>query len=169
MSSPLVKRGTLRHDTTEVEGVSLTMLAWKDQMGDFNRIYLRDDKVLRIEIDIDYNLTLGEVVDEYGPPEYVYVYADGSLEYFVFLDYPTQGFEVKSYTYAPDVKNYADHNKGIGLVSRDLEVTEVIYFAPTSLRELLEEVLLLPPDGVKYHIANSYEWTGFGQVNLAQP
>jgi hypothetical protein len=44
-----------------------------------------------------------------------------------------------------------------------------IYFSPTSLKSLFEEVLLLPPDAVDYHLSNHHEWTGFGPVKLAQP
>jgi hypothetical protein len=119
-NSPFVRKGTLRHDPIEKEGAPLTMFAWRDQEGDFNRIYFRDGKVLRIEIGLDYDLTLGQVVDKYGPPEYVYTYARGSFEYFVFFSYPTQGLEVQSYLSAPDASNY--------IVSRDTGIVSNFSF-----------------------------------------
>jgi hypothetical protein len=166
--SPFVKKGTLQYDSTEQEGVLLAMFAWRDQGGDYNRIYLRDGKVLRIKIEIDYDLTLGEVVDKYGSPEYVYAYTRDGLNYLVSLSYLDLGLEVNSYTYSPDADKYIV-SKDIGIVSKDLKVEDVTYFSPTSLRGLLEEVLLLSPDGVEYHMTNRHEWTGFDQVKLAQP
>jgi hypothetical protein len=166
-SSSLVRKGTVRCDSAEQEGVLLTMCAWRDQKGDFNRLYLHDGKVLRIEIELDYDLTLGEVVDEYGPPEYVYAEAGGSFEYAVFLLYPTQGLGFTSYVFAPDAAKYIV-SRDIGIVSKELKVEEAIYFSPTSLRELFEEVLLLSPSRVEHHVINSREWSDFGQVELAQ-
>jgi hypothetical protein len=165
-NSPYIKRGTLKHDMTERGGVPLSVFTWRDQGGVLNRTYLQDGKVLQMEIGLDYHVTLGEIVDKYGSPEYVYAYTDWHAEYNVLLIYPAQGLEVQSYTYSTEIQKYL-RGVDVAVISRDMKATDVTYYAPTTLRKSLEDVFLLPSDAVEYHIANSHKWTGFGQVRLA--
>ena len=88
------------YDLTEWEGVPLGMFYWRARGKTFSRAYLRDGTVLRVEIDLDYDLTLGETVDKYGPPESVYAYVGRaeSLWQDISFDYPSIGFTVDSYS-----------------------------------------------------------------------
>jgi hypothetical protein len=167
--SPFVRENTLGLDLTEQRGVPLTMFSWQGQGEDLNRIYLRDGQVLRIEINLDYELTLDTVVEKYGQPDSVYAYVRCTefFGYLVFFDYPTQGLRFSSFSY-PVNRDDVVVREGIGLLSGDLIVNEVIYYAPTSPQNMLSEVFLLPADGVEYYLTNMQEWQGFGYVRLAE-
>jgi hypothetical protein len=152
-----------------MRGQSLILLSWRGQGKQPNRIYLKDNKVLSIEIQLDYELTLEEVVDMYGPPEYIYAYFYGveSQGYEVKLDYPAQGLGFTSDTFPIRRKDYTV-DVGVGVLSQDLLVTEVFYFAPTSMEGMLSDVFLQPSDRVEDYLTNGQKWKGFGSVRLAE-
>jgi len=165
-NSPFVKKGTLDYSLTEEAGVPLVIFSWQARGRHPNRICLRDGTVLRIEIDLDYDLTLGEIVDKYGPPESVYAFVGVADFYWhsISFDYPDTGLTLQSFS----LINPEDVADGTILVSEDMKITSAYYYAPTSLRNMLSEVFLLSPDRVEYHIANSQEWQGFGRVKIAE-
>lgn len=166
-NSPFVKEGSVYQGLDEQGGVPLTTFSWQSRGKPKNWIYLRDGQVLRVHINLDYDLTLGEIVDKYGSPEAVEASLRGSgeLRYSVSVYYPTRGllFSTTSYSFDPSVP---DATKRF-VVSEDLAMTGVLYFAPTSLRGLFSEVMLAPPDMVEYIVTNSQEWQGYGPVDLA--
>lgn len=69
--SPFVRKGSVEHSLTEQDGIPLTTFSWQAQGKPKNWIYLRDGKVLRVRINLDYALTLDEIVEKHGPPEAV--------------------------------------------------------------------------------------------------
>lgn len=167
-NSPFVKQGTLNRRLTEVRGVPLVMFAWSSwqaRVEDPNRVYLRDGKVLLIEIKLNYDLTLGEIVNKYGPPASLFA-TIGVADFFwyeVTFDYPSQGLTLRSFS----LVNPEDVADGTVPLSEDMKITAVYYYAPTSLQDALNEVFLLTPDGVKYGVANRQEWQGFVRIKAA--
>jgi len=164
-NTPFVKEGTLNYSLTEQAGVPLIMFSWRSPSDNTNRIYLRDGKVLRIEIELDYDLTLSRIVEKYGPPQSVYAFVGPTDTYWLSIsfDYPAIGLTLESFS----VINPAEIVDGAVVVSEDTKITRAYYYAPTSLQDMLSEVFLFSPDWVKYHLANSQEWRGFGPVKLA--
>ena len=170
-NSPWVKPGTVSSGGTEYAGVPGLAFAWKDRGRKerlklvWNRIRLRDGKVSLVEINLDYDLTLGEVVSRYGPPEGVYARLVGGKEvitYEVILDYPARGLEFSSYSF-PDNLDDIRVRTGVGIVTEDLKVTAVYYYAPTSLESALRDVFLYPPERVEAMLGDEQAWPGFGE------
>ena len=167
--SSLLQGGcSVNRSLTEREGVPLTVLSWQSPSGKGNWVYLRDDQVLWIYAGLERELTLGEIIDEYGPPESVYatLIRTGYLRYHINVDYPSQGmgFSTSLHPCDPDNVNCEDSM----MLSEDVVMTRAIYFAPTSLEGMYSEVLLLPPDRVEHHLTNHQEWNGFGHIKVAR-
>jgi hypothetical protein len=162
-----VRKDTLKYESTEEAGVPVDLFYWQAKSEHYNRILLRDQVVLRMEIQVDHNWTLGEVVDKFGPPEYVYALIDGeeSLGYLVEFFYPALGLEFESATFPIKRADYTSGGKGI--VSEKLKVTRAVYFVPTSLEGMLSETYLAPPDAVARYMVDIHEWEGFGKIELA--
>jgi len=164
--NPFVKEGTLEYELTEWRGVQLGQFSWQARSERYNRVYLRDGKVLRIQIRIDHDWTLGEAVDKFGPPEGVFadIYRES---YRVEFYYPTQGLIFESFMLPVDRQVYLGDGKGI--LQEDMKVTQATYFAPTSLEGMISEVYLYSPDDdMEGWLANIHEWQGFGEVELAR-
>lgn len=179
-NSPFVEKGTVRYSLTEESGVPLVVFSWQARGGDYiylqngvvwqmerwNYIYLRDGKVLRIEIGLHGRVTLGEIVDKYGPPERIsaFVSVADFYWYHITIDYPSQGLRLESFSLV-DPKEVAS---GTISVTREMRITGACYYEPTSfLEKALGEAFLLPPDRVADYIAGSQEWAGFGRIKIA--
>jgi hypothetical protein len=163
---PSVNKDTLTYGVLG-EGGPFWTFRWQSEGERMNRIHLLGEKVLRIEISLDYDSTLGEVVDEYGSPERVYVpiCAEDHRDR-IFIDYPSSGLQFST-PLSIDLGN--DTVETSVVLSETLAMADVVYFAPTSLREMLSEVFLLSPDEVDCRMDNSYEWPGFGRITIAEP
>ena len=158
-----VKEGTLEYELTEERGIQLGFFYWQARSEHYNRVYLRDGKVLRIQIMIDHDRTLGEAVDKFGPPEGVFadIYRES---YRVEFYYPTQGIEFESNMLPVDRQVYLGDGKGI--LQEDMKVTRAIYFAPTSMDGMVSEAYLYSSYDMEGWLANIHEWEGFGEVEL---
>jgi hypothetical protein len=167
-SSSFVRKDTLKYESTEEAGIPVGLFYWQAKSERYNRILLRDQVVLRMEIRVDHAWTLGETVEKFGPPGYVYAVIEGEEDfvYVVVLYYPAQGLVFESATFPIKKADYTFGEKGI--VSEDLRVTQAIYFAPTSLEGMITEVYLYPPDMMEDWLAEVHEWEGFGKVELAR-
>jgi hypothetical protein len=104
---------------------------------------------------VDHDWTLGDVVDKFGPPEYIQVYTDCEEDCVNVVDlfYPGQGLVFESVTQGGST--------GKSIVSEDLGVTRGVYFAPTTLEGMMSEVYFRPPDRAAKWLANIREWKGF--------
>jgi hypothetical protein len=163
--SPFVREGTLEYELTEERGIQLGFFSWQARSELYNRIYLRDGKVLRIEIRTDHDWTLGEAVDKFGPPEGVFadIYRES---YRVDFYYPAQGLRFVSFMLLIDRQVYLGDGKGV--LQEDMKVTRAVYSAPTSLEGMVSEVYLYSPDDMEDWLADIHEWQGFGEVELAR-
>jgi hypothetical protein len=167
MHDSSINKDTVEYGLVGEGGAPLLTFRWQDQDGRINKVRLRDGKVLRIEISLDYDLTLEEIVDEYGPPERIYVpVCAEDHQDRVFIDYPSSGLQFST----PLSIDFANDpvEKSVAL-SEALVMADVVYFAPTSLREMLSKVFLLSPDEVDCRMSNSHEWQGFGRVTITEP
>jgi hypothetical protein len=69
--SPYVKEDSLGVTPTERAGVPHVIYGWQGRGKMLNRVYVREGKVFHIKLTLDYKLTLGEAVQEFGHPESV--------------------------------------------------------------------------------------------------
>lgn len=165
--NPFVALWTLECGEYKESDIPVTICGWfpkRRYINDRNRIYLRDGKVLRIEIHHLNYLTLGEIVDKYGPPQCIHAYS-GAAEFFyygVILDYPSRGLSVKSFS----LVNPQDIADGTAPLTRDQKVTTAVYYAPAPIEDVLREAFLLPQEVVQSYLANCQEWEGFGRIRL---
>jgi hypothetical protein len=152
--SPLVREGTLEHEPTLEGEVPVYLFYWQARGEFYNRIVLRDDTVLRLQIWLDHDWTLGDAVDKFGPPEYVYEILDceEGCVYGVDFYYPTQGVSLESIT---------DCYQGQGRITSDLKVMQAAFFAPTTLEGMVSEVYLCPPERMERCLDEIRAWTGF--------
>jgi len=169
-NSPFVRLDTLESEAMTVKDHNLIEYAWRDYGRDeqYNRLYLQGGRVLFIELDVDYRLSFGDVVSRFGPPEGVYAFAmmKEFLNYSVVFDYPSRGLEFTSFSHP---KLVASFQEGYGVITENLRVTDVRYYAPTSLENALRDVFLYSDENVSMMLRDEQEWLGFGQrVRLAQ-
>jgi hypothetical protein len=165
--SPYVKEDSLGVTPTERAGVPHVIYGWQGRGKMLNRVYVREGKVFHIKLTLDYKLTLGEAVQEFGHPETVYAHLDGNGGYSVVFEYPTQGLTLDSYTW-PEDNVYIAIDRGVGPVSEEMLVTWVSYYAPTSLECALRDVFLFGPAKVAYFMDHAQDWDGFGPVSLTE-
>ncbi len=169
-SSPFVQVTTLNYDLVEQNGVQLDIFTWKARGKLYNSVYLRDDRVLRIEIALDYDLTLGDIVDRYGFPETIHIdrgQPDMSW-YWITVDYFSRGLTVEGYMrIGPDDAAKFEVNDTVWL-SEGAKVTKAIYYEPMSMPDVLRQVFLLSPDQIDRSLAIRQEWQGFGYVKFVK-
>ncbi len=164
-NSLYVKDGSLHYSTLEEGGVPLVVFSWQDREGRPNQIYLRENRVLRIEIGLDYDLALGEIVERYGPPEGVHA-SVGVADFYwcdVDFDYPSLGLTLESFS----LIDPEDIVEGTISVTDETEITSVVYYTPTSMRGMLREVFLFSSDQAEDFLAHIQEWDGFGRIVVA--
>lgn len=172
--SPWVKANTLDSTPTIMNEIPVLIIGWEDRgrglretlRDAFNSVQVTDGKASLITIYLDYDLSLGEVVAKYGPPEGVYALETRSFGCKAILDYPAKGLTFSSYSPSVDYEDVFPR-KGVGVLSEDLKVTSVAYYAPTSLESALRDVFLLYPDRIERMLSDEQPWQGFGEVKLA--
>lgn len=125
--------------------------------GEGGQLYIRDGVVYLMYKTPEINLTLGQVVSKYGPPEKVATYI-GQMEklvYSFFLYYPSKGLIFGSLTPIEPGREKAS-------VTEDWRVTWIRYFAPTTLEGYLEVTQPDRPDHHAYVLRSVEDWQGFG-------
>lgn len=176
-SSPFVTAGSVKEEIADEGGVAVRVFTWysrgygrrKPLRYAPNRLCSRDGKVTRIEIHLDYSLTIEEVVAEYGSPTYTYAYLGikEGVEYHITLDYPEKGLTFSSYTY-PASMHKVSKQVGTGLVPGDLKITTAYYYVPTSIEAAMADAFHYPPDVIPMILRDIQEWPGLeGEVSLA--
>ncbi len=135
----------------------------------YNRIFLRGGTVLYVRLHPDQHITLGDVVAKLGPPDRVHASLGGyeARGYQVTVDYPALGVTVACFMYPVDPDEVLQ-GPGAGRLSADMPVTEIIYYAPRPLPELLSDVFCYPPKSVSAFLEDSHSWPGFTAVPLGR-
>ncbi len=125
------------------------------------RLYFgADGKLQKIALNPD-SLILGSVIDFFGPPEHAWAYylpGDG-IAYASTLYYPTQGIIV-------DVRDKPRNTIGTGgleSITRDLRISEIKFFAPTSIERVLGTIETWSPDNVSHIESRLKSWPGFDE------
>jgi hypothetical protein len=163
--SPYVRKDSLDYHIAEWKvGGEYDWFSWHSRsMKYYNRLYIREGKVVLVQIHPDYTLTLGQVVDKFGPPERVYAtLAGGGAALTVQVDYPAQGLRFTGQWPVSDRSRVAG---GTALITEDLRIVDVYYFVPGSLEDLLRASVGTPWE-VEEYLNRSQEWKGFGRVPL---
>jgi hypothetical protein len=120
-----------------------------------------------ISIGLDHDeLTLGNVVDMYGPPEAVY--ARAKLDFFrytVDLYYLAQGMLFTGIAYPVDSEDALIDSK-TGILAPDMSVNAAYYFTPGAYDGVLRDAYQLDEERISAVMGALQPWQGFGQVNL---
>lgn len=167
--NPTVRKRSVEYDQTSVDGIPLEVFSWTGSGTGLNRLYLQNGIVIRIDLRIQYDLTLEDLVNKYGAPEQVYTRLSGTdfWNYLVVFSYPSLGIQVSSFQSRIDPDKFVVQ-PGIGLLSESFVVNDVVYFEPMSYQDMLINVFFLGEDGAEYWMRNSHPWQGFGQTPLAK-
>ena len=162
-NSPFVRKGSLSYNLTG----AYNWFSWHGHsIKYYNRLYIRERKVVLIQVHPDYTLTLGQVVGKFGPPERVYAtLAGGGAALTVQVDYPAQGLRFTGQWPISDRSRVAG---GTALITEDLKIVDAYYFVPGSLEDLLRASVGTPWE-VEEYLNRSQEWKGFGHVPLDWP
>ncbi len=118
----------------------------------------------------DDDLTLGQIVDKYGPPESISaeLYPWGDIlayTYIITLNYPARGFLFEG-RYGPVDEDEVLTPEGLGQVNPEMHVTNVYYFTPNSFERVLRGAFRLDNANIQSVLRNSHPWEGFGEVEL---
>lgn len=167
--NPTVRKRSVEYDQTSVDGIPLEVFSWTGSGTGLNRLYLQNGIVIRIDLRIQYDLTLEDLVNKYGAPEQVYTRLSGTdfWNYLVVFSYPSLGIQVSSFQSRIDPDKFVVQ-PGIGLLSQSFPINDVVYFEPMSYQDMLINVFFLGEDGSEYWMRNSHTWQGFGQTPLAK-
>lgn len=158
--NPTVRQSTLGYELTEEVGVPIGLFGWLAKGELWNRIVFHNETVVRMEIFVDHDWTLGEAVDKFGSPKYVVSYTYDGHEgdgFAVVVYYPDQGLKFHSSTYP-----YKRDKYGNTRITRNLKVTMGVYFAPTTMEGMLSEAYLCSPEKMEDCRPDDIrEWEGF--------
>ena len=175
--SALVRADTIHSRPQEERGKPLTEIEWSGWAKYPSKLFLHNNRVLRIDIYLDQGPTLGQIVERYGPPERVEASLAYPPLYSVVLDYPAHGLTVISHHYPEELPPFSSSRSfqerflvddRAGKLEEAFRVTWATYYAPTTLRAALRDVFHFSAEDVEESVAQAYPWHGFGQVPLSQ-
>lgn len=152
--SPYIRQDTLREAGTEEWG-GVTW-EWRAQGRRLQpSISWQNDVVQEITLGLTYDLTVGEIVNKYGPPEALSAGLGGVPEHWYWiadLYYPQRGLQFKAYT-----REYST------LFEPTTEVGGALLFVPMSLEERVT-VVFNDPAIVSRVISTIRPWQGYGNL-----
>lgn len=152
-NSPYIKSGSIvQSGTTELGGC---VWSWR---GPNRRwppgLSWKNGVVVNIELGLTIDLSMQEVIDKFGYPEFIDSGGGGTPEHWywiVNLYYPTQG--IKFVVYTSEYSNVLKENSEVGAV---------LLYDSTTMREMMTE--LEAEDGSLVWSGFS-EWQGYGNVS----
>lgn len=165
--SPFVRKDSLDYAIANWKtGGDYDWFVWHGRNKKYrNALYLREGKVELIRIHPDYTLTLGQIIDKFGPPERVYVGLGlGGNLLIAYLDYPAQGLRFTAEWPVSDRTERGMVSSGVALLTEEREVVDVAYFVPGPLEEVLQNPYLDAPAEVEEYLKRAQEWEGFGRI-----
>jgi len=168
-NSPWVRKGSVSRVPREGLGPGDSEIVWEDRdvSNGMNRAYVVHFRLVLISIGLDHDqLTLGNVVDMYGPPEAVY--ARAKLDFFrytVDLYYLAQGMRFTGIAYPVASEDVLIDSK-TGILEPDMSVNAAYYFAPGAYDDALRDAYQLDEERISAVMGALQPWQGFGQVNL---
>jgi hypothetical protein len=143
---------------------SRTVIQWQTPCGASQRVdnflLIRDDMLSVIMVCLDYELTLAQSLETYGPPESFRANRKGgsSIDAEVILFHPTLGLASRL-ELKPSAEGYE--------LRPDGKVMRVWYFAPTSLDGLSGLAGWIPfPDKRENAEIVLQDWQGYGFIEL---
>lgn len=128
--------------------------------GSHGEIVIRDGIVFELFLEPDFYLTLSNLMDRFGAPDYLFIQSTGGniVCYETHLYYPDRGIML----YLHECEKIGGEEQ-IRVISGEELVTNIVYFEPST--KSYEEVLLelwQPYDETAQHIsAYSEPWDGF--------
>ena len=119
-----------------------------DAAGQLKKIVLNPDGVI-----------LHEAIDSFGPPDYAWArYLPGDRPtYALTLYYPSRGITL-------DVRDEPTMSTNTsGNIAEDMRVSEIRFFAPTTIDQVLNDIDAWSPENVEYIRTHLQPWPGFGE------
>jgi hypothetical protein len=112
--------------------------------------------VNEITLGLPFNLSVDEVLDEFGNPEAVSIWRGGIPEHWYWIIdmlYPQAGIQVKAYT-----KDFSS------IIESSSEVGVVILFSPTTIENRINKIY--PDPNVRSTIRLYSTWKGYGDLEI---
>jgi hypothetical protein len=142
---------------------SVTGYGWGAENDFHGEVYLRSGHLIRISLNnIKSGLTIGHVVDNIGPPDWVLLVANlrDPVLYYFQLDYPQMGFSVG----IEDLKSVAqlghDLSSGIKL-ERRMSIDWIECYSPDQMETVLENDFFLSEANTSVLMQARTTWSGF--------
>lgn len=165
-TNPHVDQASIREQQITGDRVQVDWLG-HGLFSNFSGLFLRHDVVELIDLrGMRNRLTLGQVVEKYGPPEKVaawYAWGGGTA-YYVRLYYPSKGLVL-----FVDTRPRASPLGDTDVIAEDMTVTEVLYVAPTSTIEdlFLRDLMPVESEQGSRMMEKLQDWQGFGPITLS--
>ncbi len=111
------------------------------------------------------NITLGQAIEKYGEPEYVFSEMNPNSSDWgaVTFLYPKKGV---TFSYA----THFEKNKYRGILRPETPITSISYFLPENYQEIYERFYINPPEWTAEVVnASIYPWDGYGIISEKYP
>jgi len=163
-TNPHVDQASIREQQITGDRVQVDWLE-RGLFSGLGLLFLRNDVVERIYLRMRCNITLGQVVEKYGPPEKVaawYARAAGTA-YYIRLYYPSKGL-----LFFVDTRPIASPTADTDVITEDMVITDVLYYAPTSIEDLLlSDLMPVESEEGPHMLKKLQDWQGFGPITLS--
>jgi hypothetical protein len=172
---PFVSQESFKTDTYR-QGIDY--LFWRftgDASGEGGLYFDSDGRLQKIEL-TPRGLELGMTIDAFGPPESVqafylppvgeYLPSGGEIGYALTLYYPSKGIVIEVRD-----KPRGDPEAKVESITRDLRVTDIKLFSPTSVESFLRDIDDWSQQNIDYILDHLQPWPGFGDrvINIESP
>ena len=141
--------------------ISWESTAWWIGKAEPNALIVQGDTLMVISIQLDYELTLEDLLDRYGPPQRYWARwrGWGGADVIVNLYYPTTGLVTKLVV-------ESSPSDGHHRLEPDSLVTRVWYCPSTSLDGLADLGDLIPLPPREYMDTDLNDWGGYGAIEV---
>lgn len=175
-TSPVVHRDSLTdYPRVSAYGIQEHIYRW-DLTAGYNRwltIRVISETVSSIHFPILYPLTLGQVIERIGEPEYVLagdIYYGSHCFYTVKFDYPRLGLVVVADLLPCDgIQRDQVTGEKTGPLEPDFRVSFISCGQPGTLEEIIRSIYAVSPEAATLEANRHQRWSGFGRVRLFRP
>lgn len=175
-TSPLVHRDSLNdYPRVSAYGIQEHIYRW-DLTAGHNRwltISVISETVSSVHFPILYPLTLAQVIEQIGEPEYILaddVYYGSHCFYTVEFDYPRLGLIVVADLLPCDgIQRDRVTGEKTGLLEPDFRVNFISCGQPGTLKEIIQSIYAMSPEAATLEANQHHQWSGFGRVRLFRP
>lgn len=175
-TSPFVDRGSLQSSSrTSPYGVQEHIYKWDLTAGCWKwlAISVISETVSSVHFPILYHLTLGQVIEQIGEPEYILagdVYYGSHCFYTVKFNYPNLGLVVIADSLPCNgIQQDRATGEKTGPLEPEFQVSFIKCTQPGTLEEIIQSLYATSPEAAALETKQHQRWLGFGRVRLFRP